>query len=569
MLLNLHVKNLAVIDEIEVEFSDGLNVLTGETGAGKSIIIGSINIALGGKVSRDIIRKGTEFALIELTFLAETDEQICELEKLGISLEENMLVISRKVTKSRTINRVNGETVNVSMLKSVADILIDIHGQNEQQSLLHKHKHMEIVDRYVGEKMCGKDVKFSKMYKEYKDMSEKYNGKEISEDERLREISFIKYELEQIEDAHLVKGEEAKLQERYRYLSNLNEIESGIGEIYSMMGSSDTGVENVSQMLGRSSRILGKISEYDDGLKNLASQILEIDELIMDFNRDLQAYASDIENTGEEFENVEQRLDIVRGIKAKYGATTEQVESYAKNLTKKLEKYEAYGEYKANLEKKINLYKEKLSELAKQISKIRKICSKELEKKITDALTDLNFLQVKFEIAVTELGEFDIHGKDDIEFMLSTNPGEDLKPLGSAASGGELSRIMLAIKAVLAEHDSISTLIFDEIDVGISGRTAQKVAEKMAFIGKSHQVICISHLAQIAAMADCHYLIEKNNTDNHTSTVIRRLSDDESVDELARILGGARITEAVRESAREMKQLAGKEKEESIKRLTA
>ena len=375
--------------------------------------------------------------------------------------------------------------------------------------------------------------------------------------------------MEQIEDAHLVKGEEAKLQERYRYLSNLNEIESGIGEIYSMMGSSDTGVENVSQMLGRSSRILGKISEYDDGLKNLASQILEIDELIMDFNRDLQAYASDIENTGEEFENVEQRLDIVRGIKAKYGATTEQVESYAKNLTKKLEKYEAYGEYKANLEKKINLYKEKLSELAKQISKIRKICSKELEKKITDALIDLNFLQVKFEIAVTELSEFDIHGKDDIEFMLSTNPGEDLKPLGSAASGGELSRIMLAIKAVLAEHDSISTLIFDEIDVGISGRTAQKVAEKMAFIGKSHQVICISHLAQIAAMADCHYLIEKNNTDNHTSTVIRRLSDDESVDELARILGGARITEAVRESAREMKQLAGKEKEESIKRLTA
>lgn len=235
----------------------------------------------------------------------------------------------------------------------------------------------------MSEKRCaGKDVKFSKMYKEYKDMSEKYNGKEISEDERLREISFIKYELEQIEDAHLVKGEEAKLQERYRYLSNLNEIESGIGEIYSMMGSSDTGVENVSQMLGRSSRILGKISEYDDGLKNLASQISEIDELIMDFNRDLQAYASDIENTGEEFENVEQRLDLVRGIKAKYGATTEQVESYAKNLTKKLEKYEAYGEYKANLEKKINLYKENYQNLQNRYQKSEKSVLRNLKRKL-------------------------------------------------------------------------------------------------------------------------------------------------------------------------------------------
>lgn len=569
MLLNLHVKNLAVIDEIEVEFSEGLNVLTGETGAGKSIIIGSINIALGGKVSKDIIRSGTEFALVELTFLAENDEQINELEKLGISLEDDMVVISRKVTKGRTINRVNGETVNVSMLKRIADILIDIHGQNEQQSLLHKHKHMEIVDRYVGDNMCGKDIKFGEMYRDYKETLAKFNEKDMSEEERLREVSFIKFELEQIENAHLVKGEEEKLQERYRYLSNASEIESGISEVYSLMGSSDDGMQNVSDMLGRSSRILGKISEYDDNLKNLAEQISEIDELIMDFNRDLQAYASDIENTGEEFEQVEKRLDLVRGIKAKYGATTELVENYAKNLQIKLEKYEAYDEYKAELERKIKIYKDKLSEIAKQISDIRKICSKELEKKITDALIDLNFLQVKFEITIRELDELGAHGKDDIEFMISTNPGEELKPIGSAASGGELSRIMLAIKAVLAEHDSISTLIFDEIDVGISGRTAQKVAEKMAFIGRSHQVICISHLAQIAAMADSHYLIEKNNIQDHTSTAIRKLSDEERVDELARILGGAKITDAVRESAREMEQLARSEKESFIAKRTA
>ena len=560
MLLNLHVKNLAIIDEIEVEFSEGLNVLTGETGAGKSIIIGSINIALGGKVSKDIIRTGTEFALVELTFLAEDSEQINSLEKLGITLEEDVVVISRKITKCRTINRVNGETVSVSMLKSIADILIDIHGQNEQQSLLYKNKHMEIVDRYAAEKMCGRDMEFSEMYRQYKDMLVKYSEKEMSEEERLREVSFIRYELEQIEHAHLVKGEEEKLQERYRYLSNANEIKSGINEVYSLVEDSYGDSQSVSQMLGRSSHILAKISGYDERLKELARQIADIDELIMDFNRDLQEYASDMDENGEEFAEVETRLDLVRTIKSKYGATTELVENYAKDLENKLEKYEAYEEYRANLEKKIEIYKIKLEKLGESISKIRKKCSAELEKRITGALIDLNFLQVKFEIAVRELDEFNLKGKDEVEFMISTNPGEDLKPIGQAASGGELSRIMLAIKAVLAEHDSIGTLIFDEIDVGISGRTAQKVAEKMAFIGHSHQVICISHLAQIAAMADHNYLIEKNNSLNKTSTVIRQLEGDEIVEEIARILGGAKITDAVLESAREMKQLADIEK---------
>lgn len=560
MLLNLHVKNLAIIDEIEVEFSEGLNVLTGETGAGKSIIIGSINIALGGKVSKDIIRTGTEFALVELTFLAEDSEQINSLEKLGITLEEDVVVISRKITKCRTINRVNGETVSVSMLKSIADILIDIHGQNEQQSLLYKNKHMEIVDRYAAEKMCGRDMEFSEMYRQYKDMLVKYSEKEMSEEERLREVSFIRYELEQIEQAHLVKGEEEKLQERYRYLSNANEIKSGINEVYSLVEDSYGDSQSVSQMLGRSSHILAKISGYDERLKELARQIADIDELIMDFNRDLQEYASDMDENGEEFAEVETRLDLVRTIKSKYGATTELVENYAKDLENKLEKYEAYEEYRANLEKKIEIYKIKLEKLGESISKIRKKCSAELEKRITDALIDLNFLQVKFEIAVRELDEFNSKGKDEVEFMISTNPGEDLKPIGQAASGGELSRIMLAIKAVLAEHDSIGTLIFDEIDVGISGRTAQKVAEKMAFIGHSHQVICISHLAQIVAMADHNYLIEKNNSLNKTSTVIRQLEGDEIVEEIARILGGAKITDAVLESAREMKQLADIEK---------
>lgn len=560
MLLNLHVKNLAIIDEIEVDFSEGMNVLTGETGAGKSIIIGSINMAIGGKVPKDIIRKGAGFALIELLFSVDTEEQRNYLEEHGIIVDNDEVLVSRKFTKGRGINRINGESVPVSVLKQAASVLIDVHGQNEQQSLLYKAKHMEILDRYAREDMAGMDTMYAEAYNNYKKLTEQRDSENIPEEERLREISFMQYELEEIENAALVHGEEESLEDTYRQLSNAASIVNGLGEIYSLTGSDAN--DTVSEKLAYSLRIIGKLCEYDDNINQFAEQLSEIDSLVSDFNRDIVSYLEDIETSGELLEETEKRLDLVRKIKARFGATTELVNEYADKLRSKLERYSEYEEYKAGLDKKIKEEEAKLKKLAASMSGVRKKCAKVLEKEIAEALADLNFLQVQFSIEVRNLDEYTAHGTDEIEFMLSANPGEDLKPIGMAASGGELSRIMLAVKAVLAGHDEISTLIFDEIDVGISGRTAQMVAEKMALIARHHQVICISHLAQIAAMADAHYLIEKTNSDSHTSTQIRLLDSGEEAEELARILGGAQITEAVMNSAEEMKKLAANLKKE-------
>lgn len=553
VLVNLHVKNLAIIDEVEVDFSDRLNVLTGETGAGKSIIIGSINLALGQKSPKDVIRKGADYALVELTFRADTERQRALVEEMGISMEDDEILISRKIMAGRSVNRINGESVTLAMIRRIADIMIDIHGQNEQQSLLYSAKHMEIVDRYAREELGDRITRMADGYREYQRLQQELSQHEVPEEERLREISFMKYELEEIEQASLMHGEEEQLEEQYRMLSNATEIASGLGEIYGMTGE---GNATATEQLGQSLRILHKLSEYSPQMEEFANQLSDIDSLLTDFNRDISDYMSDFETGGERFAEVEARLDLVRTIKAKYGATTAQVQEYADKLQEKLMKYEEYEQYREELLKSLTQQETTLKSLADEITAIRQKVSHRLEKEIIKALKELNFLQVQFEIAVRPLDHLNSQGQDEVEFMLSTNPGMDLKPIGDAASGGELSRIMLAVKAVLAQHDEIPTLIFDEIDVGISGRTAQMVAEKMAYIGMTHQVICISHLAQIGAMADSHYLIEKTSRNEHTSTDIRLLDEKESVGELARILGGVEITDSVRESAAEMKQMA-------------
>ncbi len=558
MLLNLHVKNLAIIDEVEVDFSDQLNVLTGETGAGKSIIIGSINTALGGKVSKELIRKDADFALIELLFRVDSIQEREVLEALGISFEDDTLLISRKITASRTINRMNGESVTVGMIRQAAEVLIDIHGQNEQQSLLRKGTHLEILDRYAREEFAGRGEALEDAYREYKKLREELSEKEIPEEERLREISFLQYELEELESAKLEPGEEKELEQAYRKLSNATEIAEGLSGVYQNTSQEDG---CVSERLGESIRTLTQLAEYDGRVSEFLEQISDIDALVTDFNRDISDYMDEFDVGAEEFAAVEKRLDLVRGIKAKYGKTTADVRAYGEKIRQKLAFYEEYDSHRKEQKDKLQKTEKKLEKLCREVSKIRRRSGKILEEEIVRALKDLNFLQVQFQISIEERAEFTARGRDEVEFMISTNPGMELRPLGKAASGGELSRIMLAIKAVIAGHDQIETMIFDEIDVGISGRTAQMVAEKMAMIGRSHQVICISHLSQIAAMADTHFLIEKENEADSTHTEIRLLTEEESVEELARILGGAKITEAVRKSAGEMRQLAKQTKE--------
>lgn len=557
MLLNLHVKNFAIIDEIDVCFNDHLNILTGETGAGKSIILGSINIALGGKVSKEIIRKGADYALVELVFQIDDLHTISKLEELDILVEDNQIIISRKIMNGRVINKINGENVPTVMLKKVSELLIDIHGQHEHQSLLYKTKHMSIVDHYAKSELGDRKKELLAIYREYQEVLKEIEGATISEDQKLREVSFLEYEIQEIENAKLKIGEDEELYGEYKRLANANTISENVNAIYALTSDNSS---SVSDSISRSVRLMQKVSEYDSRLMQFCDQLMDIEGIVTDFNRELHAYVTDLEYDPFEFTRIEERLNLINTLKAKYGNSMEEILAYLETAQKKLEKYTAYDEYVMQLEKKKIAIESRLEEVSSLVSAIRREKAKELNDKITEALKDLNFMNVEFDISFHRLSRFTEQGYDDVEFLISTNLGEDLKPLSKVASGGELSRIMLAIKSVLADQDAVGTLIFDEIDVGISGRTAQKVSERMAVIAQKHQVLCITHLPQIAAMADTHFIIEKTDKDRRTTTTIYELSELESAEELARMLGGVVITDAVLQNAREMKELANNTK---------
>lgn len=553
MLVSLHVKNFAIIDEIEVDFLEHLNILSGETGAGKSIIIGSINIALGGKVSSDFIRKGAEYALVELVFQSNQDKVIKKMEQLEIPMEEGQIILSRKIMKSRSVNKINGETVTAGILKELAVLLIDIHGQHSHQSLLYKSKHLEILDQFSKEEILLVKKKYQEQFHRYQELNKEIKDRTLPEEERLREQSFLDYEKTEIENAGIKEGEEETLSIQYKKLSNANHIAQGLAEVYGYTGE---GAQSISEQIGRALRQLKKLEEYDNEIKEYSQQLFQIEDVLNVFNRDIVGYMSEFDYDEGELTHVEERLNLIHNLKSKYGNTVEDILLHYNEILIKLEKYQDYENYMNELLGKYAEAEKNLMELGKELSKIRQKRARKLGKKIQEALIDLNFLQVRFEPIVIKGEKFTEQGMDEVEFQISTNPGEDLKPLHKVASGGELSRIMLALKSVLAEQDAIETLIFDEIDVGVSGRTAQKVAEKMSYIAYKHQVICITHLPQIVAMADNHYVIEKIIEKEKTITNIRKLEEKGSVKELARILGGAKITGAILESAKEMKQLA-------------
>ncbi len=553
MLQNLHVKNLALIDEIEVEFADGLNIMTGETGAGKSIILGSVNLALGGRYSKDILRQGADFGLVELSFLVENQQQVRKLKELDIYPEEGVVLLSRRLMAGRSVSRINGETVQIGLLKEAAQILIDIHGQHEHQSLLYKKNHLGIVDAFAREEAADARKKVREAYKEYKACEKEMKENLSDEAQRAKELSFLQFEAKEIRDADLKPGEDEDLELLYRRMANSREIVESVNEAYIY---TSEGNENASESLSRAIHAISGIADYDETASNLYDQLVEIDSLLNDFNRELAAYGNECEFSEEDFRETENRLNEINHLKTKYGHTIEEILRYCAQQEKRIQLLEDYDQYLEELKARYAAAKEKMKRQGKALSALRKKQAKALEKAIEDGLRDLNFENVQFQIQFTETKDYTAEGIDEVEFMISLNPGQPLKPLANVASGGELSRIMLAIKSVMAKRDEIETLIFDEIDVGISGRTAQKVSEKMAVIGRGHQVICITHLAQIAAMADHHFLIEKATQSGDTKTEIRKLSEQESVKELARILGGAKITDTVLKSAVEMKELA-------------
>lgn len=553
MLRSLHVKNLALIDEIEVEFGEGLNILTGETGAGKSIILGSVNLALGGRYTRDIIRDGADYGFVELTFEIRDPGQIERLKALDVFPEEGMVVLSRRLMEGRSVSRINGETVTMGLLREVSAVLIDIHGQHEHQSLLYKKNHLEILDAFAREEGAGCRQAVQEAYRDYRACEKELEEVSMDESQRAKEMAFLEFEVEEIEKAALQEGEDEELESAYRRMANGRKIAGSALEAYRYTSEDP---DSASENLSRAIRALSEAAECDEGARQLQEQLVEVDSLLNDFNRELSDYSKSCEYSEEELYETENRLNEINRLKVKYGGTVGEILAYQEQQAGKLEKLQDYEAYLAGLEKKAKEAEALLVEACRSLSQVRKSQAAILEEAVQKGLEELNFADVRFEIHFEELKSYTGNGTDDVEFMISLNPGQPLRPLKDVASGGELSRIMLAIRTVMARRDDIETLIFDEIDVGISGRTAQKVSEKMALIGKTHQVICITHLAQIAAMADAHYVIEKTVEEMETKTRIRRLTEEDSVRELARILGGARITDAVLTNAREMKELA-------------
>ena len=563
MLVHLHVRNLALIEDIEVEFGPGLNILTGETGAGKSILLGSMQLILGGRSAKDMIRTGASNALVELLFQVENPRAEASLREFGVETSEGQVLLTRKLMDGRSINKINGETCTVAQMKAAASCLLDIHGQHEHQSLLYQDKQLEILDIYGKEEIFPAKEKVQTAYKKYRDCKRQLDELDIDEEQRNRERAFLEFEINEIESAQLVSGEDEELEKLYRKLNNGRKILETLQGVRDLTGY-ESG-QGAGESVGNAVREISRVIEYDTQLASMASALQEIDGLLNDFNRELASYVDDLNFDDEAFYETEKRLDTINGLKAKYGRTIEDIQEYCLKQKQKLENLDKYEERFHEAEENLKKSREELETVSYKLSVIRQKYSQMLTDKITEGLKDLNFLDVQFQITFRRRKEYTAGGFDDIEYEISTNPGESLKPLGKIVSGGELSRIMLAIKAILADRDQIETLIFDEIDTGISGRTAQKVSEKMAVIGRCHQVLCITHLPQIAAMADTHFEIEKHQKDNETITEIHPLEGDDSVRELARLLGGAEITQAVFDNAKEMKELAQVHKNTRLK----
>ena len=558
MLLNLHVKNLALIEEVDVDFEKGLIVLTGETGAGKSLILGSVNIALGNKASKDMIRKGTDYSLVELTFsVSETCAK--QLKKYDIYMEEdNIVTVTRKISEGRSISKINGETVNIKTLKNVMSLLIDIHGQHDHQSLLYTKNHLDILDKFAKDSVLELKEQIKEEYSKYTKLIKKLEEFNIDEGQKAREIEFAEYEVNEIESANLKLEEDVQVEEEFKKLSNSKEIVSALSEIYNALSYETAG--GLGDIINKAVMDINSIKGMDEKISQFQTELYDIDNLCRELTSQIYDYNSGMDFNPEYVREVEERLDVINHLKLKYGNSIEEILRYKEEKEEYLEKLNNMTDEMESVKNQISELEGTLNNLCTKLSEQRKKAAKELEVLVKQALVDLNFIAVEFEIQITRKESVGENGFDNVEFMISTNPGESVKPLVKVASGGELSRIMLAIKSILATEDDIDTLIFDEIDTGISGQTAMKVAEKMAKISRNHQVICISHLSQIAAMADSHYLIKKTADENSTTTSIKKLTRQQSIEELVRINGGSGITEAGLIHATEMKDMADRTK---------
>lgn len=555
MLVSLSVKNLALIDAEEIEFGEGLNILTGETGAGKSILIGSVNLALGERADREMIRAGADHALIELLF-EEDSHRLRELmEEMELPWEDGAVLISRKLQPARSVFRINGESVTVKQVKRLAELLLDIHGQHEHQSLLHNKKHREILDGYAGVALADLFPALKRNWEEMAALKRELSEADLDEAQREKELSLAQFEVQEIEAARISPGEDEALEKVYRKMANGRRILEAVAAGCRLTGAESEG--GAADLIGHAIREMTSVSPLDEELVDIVSQLEQLDQLLCDFNREILDYQERLAFSEADFAETEGRLNTLNHLKGKYGRTLEDVLAYREKREEELRKLTDFDAYRERLKGRLREAEEGFDGLCAQASTLRRQAAAALEKELRDALVDLNFMHVDFRVDVKSGAEYrSALGFDDVEFMISTNVGEAARPLKAVASGGELSRIMLGLKTVLADKDEVETLIFDEIDAGISGKTAWKVSEKLGVLSKRRQVICITHLPQIAAQADHHFYIEKKVEDGATKTSISRLTDKQRIPEIARMLGGEEISAAALQNAEELIKMA-------------
>ena len=554
MLENIRIKNVALIEESDIKFKGGLNILSGETGSGKSMIIDSINFALGGRVNRDFIRKDTESARVEALFSG--NEHINSiLSENGIETEDDFSVIITRTfnTSGKSVCRINGTMVTAGAVKNISEYLIDIHGQHEHQSLLNPKKHIFLLDKFCGVALDEKLEVLGGLYSQYKSVLKSIDELNGDEMQRAQRMDMLYFQKEDIENAKLKVGEEEELTERRKVLSNLEKVVRLAGNSLELLyeGSLNgvSATDNISDALYN----IQTLADIDPSISHISENLSTVSALLDDVCHELKTYFRNAESDPDELMRIDERLNMIYSLKRKYGKSIAEILEFYNRIVKELEFMENSEEILSKLYLEKSKLEDEINLICKEISDIRKEKALIIESEIEKELKDLEMKNAIFKINIKDKEMFTSKGKDNVEFLISANMGEELKPLSRIASGGEMSRVMLALKSILSEVDTIDTFIFDEIDTGVSGRTAQKVAEKMSNVSKKNQIICITHLPQIASMADNHLLIEKYTENNRTTTDVIQLSNEESISEICRLMGGVTITDATIQAAKDMK----------------
>lgn len=550
MLKHISIKNVAVIEEVNIDFTSGLSVLTGETGAGKSIIIDSINLLKGERGSKALIRSGEDKARVSGVF--ETDEETAQkiADVLGTEADTDVIVSRELSQDGKNTIRINGVPANITMLKSVGDLLVNIHGQHDNTSLLSVKTHLGFLDSFGKEEIAPVYEKYKTLFDKCKELTNKIASIDTDEQEKLRRKDMLEFQIAELEEANLEIGEDEELLARKLVLDNAQKISENTQRAYDTLYGGDSGTAHDS--LWEAINLLERVAEFDSDIADVYSSLTEIADTLDEKARDLRAVSETLNFDGEEADQIEERLDLIQTLKRKYGSTIAEILDFYEKICAELNEIETGSETIEKLKAELEKNKKELGEVAAVLNDLRQKYGNILSKRIMKELADLNMAKVEFKVNMTPCESFKPTGTYDVEFMVRTNVGEEIKPLAKIASGGELSRIMLAIKSVLRDSDTVKTCVFDEIDTGVSGMAAQKIGEKLLSMAKGNVVLCITHLPQIAALADNHYLISKEVTGGRTATTVTELSFDQRVNEIARTLGGASVTDITRENAKQL-----------------